>query len=402
VSAEPLDGLLQRQLKRIGAQVDASPDGDAWGRLLRAVSDHYRKVTDDRNMLMRSMEISTDEMDVLRREIEKQRDSLRTLLMQVTETLGTFGATVRDRGKIVSGSPDGSSEVDSIRSEFTARLANLFDTQGDSEEVSVVRSNLAMLADQIIALLAEASSQGGMAKELELARAAQQLLLPDESVRLSGARFASLFEPATECGGDFWAAYALPEGKSLVLLGDVTGHGAAAAILTGVVRGVCDTSARIIANLSPSVLLEELNRVLFGVAKSQMMMTCACALYDPRTRQISISNAGHPSGLLVRGPNVSQVSGAGNPLGATPFATFETTEIILLPNDTLVWFSDGILEMESPEGEAYGERRFRAVCQKYANRPPAEMVQAVRESLATFRAHMPVGDDLTLLVVTFL
>jgi phosphoserine phosphatase RsbU/P len=400
VSAEPLDGLLQRQLKRIGAQVDSSPDEEAWGRLLRAVSDHYRKVTDDRNMLMRSMEISTDEMDVLRREIENQRDALRTLLMQVTETLGTFGATVRDRGKIVSGAQD-SSGVDSIRSEFTARLANLFDSQSDSDEVSVVRSNLAMLADQIIALLAEASSQGAMAKELELARAAQQLLLPDESVRLSGARFASLFEPATECGGDFWAAYALREGKSLLLLGDVTGHGAAAAILTGVVRGVCDTSARIIENLSPSVLLEELNRVLFGVAKSQMMMTCACALYNPSTRQISISNAGHPSGLLVRGANVSQVSGAGNPLGATPMATFETTELILMPNDTLVWFSDGILEMESPEGEAYGERRFRAVCQKYANRPPAEMVQAVRESLSTFRAHMPVGDDLTLLVVTF-
>jgi phosphoserine phosphatase RsbU/P len=401
-SSTNFDPVLQRQLKKLGAlDTSSAPNAELWAKFLSAVNDHYRHLNDDRALLTRSMELSTSEMEELRKRVEAQRDQLRAIVDVIGDALGIFGGIVKDdtaqTGDVAQG-------LEYAKTEFSARIQSVFgdDASADSTQISGIRTNLVNLADQLIRLLSETAEKASMKKELEVARTVQSLLVPTENViDRPFLRIAGYFQPASECGGDWWTVSDLPEDRVLTLIGDVTGHGISSAIITGAAKASCDLACHITkGQITPSDLLGMMNSAIHETARRQIMMTCAAAVFDRRKGLLTVANAGHHFPYHLRDGQLRPIMVHGQPLGATSGSSYESTSIPFASKDLLVWFTDGVVECENEWGEQFSDKRLRAICQRAASAGAEAVRDAVVEAITAFRQGHAQGDDMTLVVAS--
>lgn len=393
-----LDPLLARQLARAGANAEAPPATEAWLKLLRSINDHYRHAADDRALLTRSMEISTAELDELRRRVEKQRDQLRIAMLGVSDALAMFESLARTEGELEP------AMIEGAKTEFSVRLADAFAVEGDAvettAELSGIRTNLVRLADQLVRLLASTAQKAAIDRELAVARTVQQLLVPaGDSASGSVLHVASHFQPAAECGGDWWGFYRLSAHRDLVVIGDVMGHGIASAIMTGAAKASCELGCHVLGEgLTPGPLLRLMNVAFCRSAQQRMMMSCCAAVFDRASATVSIAGAGHPFPYLLREGGVAPITVHGQPFGADPTAVYEETHVPLHGRDLFVFFTDGLIERENGAGDQFSDRRFRAACQRASGYGAPAVRDAVVQTLNDFAGPIPAGDDITLVV----
>lgn len=393
-----LDPLLARQLARVGATADSPPTEETWAKLVRSINDHYRHAADDRALLTRSMELSTSELEELRRRVERQRDQLRIAMLGVSDALSMFEGLARTGGELDR------SMIEAAKTEFSVRLADAFAVEGDDDdttaELSGIRTNLVRLADQLIRLLTSTAAKAALDRELAVARTVQQLLVPpSETVTGSVLRVASHFQPAAECGGDWWGFYMLPGGRDLVVIGDVMGHGIASAIMTGAAKAACELSCHVLGEgLTPGELLRLMNVAFCRSAQQRMMMSCCAAVFDRARGVVSVAGAGHPFPYLLREGLLQPIAVQGQPFGNELNAVYEELELPLRSRDLFVFFTDGLVERENPAGEQFSERRLRAACQRWCSSGAPAVRDAVVQALSDFAGPKSAGDDITLIV----
>ncbi len=145
----------------------------------------------------------------------------------------------------------------------------------------------------------------------------QRALLPDTFPRVPGAIFHAAYRPASdeaEVGGDWYDAFALPDGRVAISMGDVAGHGLEAATVMGEIRQAMRTTA--LGESSPSALLEHINSVI-NLRKGIGMVTAIFAYYEPKRRELTYAVAGHPPPILTidGGGFNGFLPGGGVPLG---------------------------------------------------------------------------------------
>jgi serine/threonine-protein kinase RsbW len=181
-------------------------------------------------------------------------------------------------------------------------------------------------------------------RERQIAETLQHSLLPDTVPDIPGLRCWPRYLPGTDLvvGGDFWDMLPLPAGRVLLTVGDVAGRGERAAITMGRLRTVLRASAR--QERSPAALMSALNRFL--VDDEHEMATCVCAVLDPAERTLRIASAGHlPILRFATDGRGELVGGAtGLPLGVRAFASYREDVFQVEPGDTLVLFTDGLVE----------------------------------------------------------
>ncbi|MEZ4362949.1 MAG: PP2C family protein-serine/threonine phosphatase [Kofleriaceae bacterium] len=400
MTTRPLDPVLVRQLKRV--KVDPSsgpPSPEVWAQLLERINEHYHHVSDDRSLLNRSLELSTLEQETLRRRVELQRDHLAGIVGTIGEALSHFAAVVQAETT--------TDQISAAKATFAHRLQAIVQDSSiadeHSSEVSLIRANLVRLADQLIALLADTAERAAIKKELEVARAVQQLLVPPEpQIQLGRLQIVGYFQPAAECGGDWWSVSDLANGKVLTAIGDVTGHGVSSAIITGAAKASCELSIELTrGNLDAGQLLTMMNAALFRTARRQVMMTCNVAIIDSDSGAVTLANAGHPNPILIRQGIIHPLMAEGAPLGAAPDSVYKQIQFTVEPGDVLVSFTDGIVECENARAEPFTERRLRAVCQRAAPSGAVGIHDAVVEALTSFRGETPQEDDLTFVATAF-
>ncbi|MFJ1812469.1 MULTISPECIES: SpoIIE family protein phosphatase [unclassified Streptomyces] len=172
----------------------------------------------------------------------------------------------------------------------------------------------------------------------------QRSLLPDHAAHHTGLELASRYQPAqatSEVGGDWYDVIPLTDDKTALVVGDVMGNGIDAAATMGRLRTA--TCAYADLDLDPGSVLRHLDKITCDL--EHYIVTCLYAVYDPRTRQCRIANAGHmPPALAGPGhdPTLLELP-AGAPLGVGGIA-FETTTVELTPGDLLVLYTDGLVE----------------------------------------------------------
>jgi serine phosphatase RsbU (regulator of sigma subunit) len=386
-----MDPVLTRQLKRLALPPEVVRS-EGWQRFIDSVNEHYLHMQEDRALLSRSIELSTLEMDGLRRRVESQRDRLLAVISGISDALAQFATALH------------SSEVGSARIALAGRLQAILDdsrmADERSTEITNIRDNLLRLADQLGAVLTRSQREAGLRKELEIARAVQQLIVPAEAVIDAGAmQFAGHFQTAEECGGDWWNVAELPDGRTLLVVGDVTGHGIASAIITGAAKATCELAIHILGRqLVPGELLRMMNRALHRVARETITMTCVAVVLDPRTHTLIAANAGHPFPMLVRRGIMHPVMAEGPQLGAGPDAAFADAQIEIQTGDLIVAFTDGVPECENDRGEQFTERRLRTIVQRVAGTGVLAVRDALVDALTSFRNGQPLADDVTLVV----
>jgi serine phosphatase RsbU (regulator of sigma subunit) len=210
-------------------------------------------------------------------------------------------------------------------------------------------------------------------------------------------RLASHFQPASECGGDWWGFYSLPGGRDLVVVGDVTGHGVAAAIMTGVAKAACELLCHTWgAELTSAELLRLMNVAFCRSAQQVIITRCCAAMFEPGSGIVSLASAGHPFPYLIREGYVQPLAVRGQPFGASLDATYEPLELPFHARDMFVWFTDGVIERENEAGELFSERRLRAACQRGHAGGAESIRDSVVQALNDFAGGRSAGDDITL------
>jgi len=179
--------------------------------------------------------------------------------------------------------------------------------------------------------------------ELAAARSVQELMIPHERLETPGFEVDSVYNPATEVGGDFYHVQPTEDGGLLVVIGDVAGKGLKAAMNVSMLMG----ALRRTPERSPARILESLNRVLTG---SESFTTCQAAWFGPGG-ELVLANAGHLPPYL----NSQEIRVPGSlPLGVLPDTHYEEIRLYLHPGDRILLLSDGVVEARQPSGELFG------------------------------------------------
>jgi PAS domain S-box-containing protein len=222
------------------------------------------------------------------------------------------------------------------------------------------------LAAGFIAKRLRAQAQRGMAEAIALHRELVGSLVPAPRLRRLDVSVASLYRPGEqrlELGGDFYAAIERPNTGLALLIGDVSGHGPAAAGLAAMLRAGWE--ALVEADVPPEVRLQSLNYLLLEHAQYEEFFATVCSVViDPSLREAKITLAGHPPPILLEaGATVPLAIPAGAPLGVSDLVSWKPTAIALPPSFSLVLYTDGVIEGRAAAvgSERFGEQRLRDV-----------------------------------------
>jgi len=238
-----------------------------------------------------------------------------------------------------------------------------------------------------------------LTSELDLAQQVQAQLIPTGLHRLAGLRFYSVYEPVGEIGGDYFDCLqpAAGHGGPLLLLGDVTGKGAAAALLMVAVKSVATGAGA--TGPDPAVLLTLLNSTLRGL--SHQLMTLYVLAFAPDGTRVVLANAGHlfPYRLRAGAAPQSLDAALGLPLGALPLPGYRAASLPVQPGDRFVLHTDGIVETVAPDGTLFGFERFEALLAAAGHLPAPALTAAILSAVRDWRGPVRPTDDLTLVIV---
>jgi len=241
-------------------------------------------------------------------------------------------------------------------------------------------------------------------RELAAAADVQRWLLPARLPVLPGVSIAASYRTAKQSGGDYYDVMELPDGRLGFLIADVSGKGAPAAVLMAVARTIVHLRQGRWSN--PASLLHDLNDNLcnLDLLGRGAFVTAFCAVLDPESGSLVYSSAGHNPPRLVRA-RLTQVLGLDEarslPLGMDAGTQYSEATLSLSPLDTIVLYTDGIVEARSAQGELFGTERLDQALQGLAAALCVqETVQAVVHAVEVFSGATMLSDDQTLVAVT--
>ncbi len=235
-------------------------------------------------------------------------------------------------------------------------------------------------------------------QELSIARTIQQALLPQGLHDFPHMAITGMHYPCHEVGGDYFDAFPIGSERTAFLIADVSGKGLGAALLTMMLQGALSSMALC---ADPVSVFNHINKFLCAHGGVGRYATMFFALLD-RDGRLEYIKAGHPSPLLLRRGQVSELYSEGSfPVGLLENAEFTSASLQLEPGDTLVLFSDGITEAENPEEELYGVSRLRETLAGQQKAPLETLKQTVLDSVEEFARGASQSDDMTLLIARY-
>lgn len=233
-----------------------------------------------------------------------------------------------------------------------------------------------------------------LAQDLRMARELQQGLLLQTVPRLPKWELAAASLPATEIGGDLYDFPTLPGGWHGLMIGDVSGHGLAAALRMAVARTLFRQVAR--EQLDPGATLAALNRLLMS-EMPHGMVTMIYVHAEIETGTLHIANAGHNYPVLI-GNDVRELEISGLPLGIDPDAEYETITATLEPGETALLYTDGIVEASDQRERLYGFSRLQSLLLRHHQKRPRTLMATILNTVKTWSDNT-LADDVTMVVM---
>ncbi len=233
-------------------------------------------------------------------------------------------------------------------------------------------------------------------QELRTAQFIQRALLPREVPSLVGWKLMPFYRPAREVGGDFYDFLPFEDGRLGIVIGDATDKGVSAALLMATTCTMLRTAAR--GSDSPDEVLARVNDLLAATIPTGMFVTCFYAVLDPGNGNLRYANAGHDLPFWRHSSGVSELKATGMPLGMMPGSRYDVRQAVLAPGDSLLFYSDGLVEAHNAQRDMFGFPRLMSLMAAHAG--GTELVDFLLCELATFTgAHVEQEDDVTLMAV---
>src|SRR5436190_9543927 len=242
-----------------------------------------------------------------------------------------------------------------------------------------------------------AENESRLGREMKIAREIQRQLMPDEVPVMPPLQMAVLFKPVAQLGGDLYDWITFDDGRLAVVIGDVAGKGAPAALYGALSSGVIRTRAG--RKYPPGQMLELVNKTLHQRPVEGQYVAVTYAIYNPKTASITLANSGLPYPLLVRAGQTTFLDIGGIPLGLFPDSKYEETQLQLQTGDLLIFYSDGVVEMRNDTGEEFGLRRLAETVRSNYEKSANDIVKSISAVLADFIGRVRPQDDRTLIVM---
>jgi sigma-B regulation protein RsbU (phosphoserine phosphatase) len=234
-------------------------------------------------------------------------------------------------------------------------------------------------------------------RDLAMAREVQLRLLPPTKPQHKRAEFAARFLPARTIGGDLYDFLPYDANRSAIALGDVSGKAAAAALYAALVSGIMRSVAS--QHLSPSEMLKTLNDALQERKLDSQYVTMLFGVWNDENMTIQIANGGSVQPLFCRGEEIETIRAEGFPLGMFPNATWEEFSIATQPGDSVIFFSDGIVDAQNAAGEMFGNDRLIATVKKHQHKPASKLAECILSDVGKFQGKQDRFDDETVVVL---
>lgn len=274
----------------------------------------------------------------------------------------------------------------------------LFDLDIDNApNLQIGLLSLTSIAGLVFLLVLELADRVVVRDELEVARELQRELLPVDPPAIDGYSFTFSYRTANTIGGDYYDFFPLEDGRWAVLAGDASGHGIAA----GLVMAIAGSALKLGFDRDPDpvAVAHVVNRALCRTGGRRAFMTLFCGVLEPRSGMLRFVCAGHPFPLLRRaGGEILELGEGSLPLGIRFELEFKALEARVEPGDTLLLYTDGVVETLNPAGETFGFERLPAVLASGGT--SRSIHDRVLEEVEAFRQDEPVLDDCSLVVVT--
>ena len=386
--SKTLHKSLRDQLKKAGIIAGTLPSVGQLKHLIEIVDTHYGEWDTDTAVLTKTLANITDELESVKKDSDHAKTHTRNLLDAVSGGLGYFADSENRSTESLS----------EAQKEFVNSFESIIGQQGSPpEEEKNIGNKFNKLTEAVISLVDKAATAKELQDQIRDAGAVQKLLVPPTGVfEQKGLTYSSTFKPCMACGGDWWSIHELDEHRTMIILGDITGHGVAAAMIAGTAKGAFDA----IAHEGPRSVVESIHNMLQQPGKEDQAMTCAIGVVDRQKSTIEMTSAGHPFQLLIDSKGVaSPIIATGNPLGVLDQAFATSTVRPFNVNDSIVFYSDGITECINPKGQFFGDRRFRKAIKNAKFDSADNMRASIMQEVDKHRQDAALEDDLTLVVV---
>lgn len=240
-----------------------------------------------------------------------------------------------------------------------------------------------------------------MDAELKAAADVQRSMLPKELPCYPNLEMAHFFEPALETGGDWFGFMTRFEPYLYILIGDVTGHGTPAAMMTTTANATLQVIEEMYCNHfksppSPAECLRHMNRSLYNAGNPDFLMTCFIGQLNLESYELLFANAAHNFPYVIHADGKTNHLLNTNPrLGNHEDETFNEKPIQLKPGDTILFYTDGLIENENAQGQMWGEHQLSHFIKKNYRRSLQAFTKELIKANKTFCGNHPSQDDVT-------
>lgn len=251
-----------------------------------------------------------------------------------------------------------------------------------------------------------------IADEIKSVARIQQQLLPQSLESTPGIEIARRFAPYAQVGGDYYdiiplSRYFRPDDTIVseyewgFMIADASGHGSAAAVEIAMFDAILRTY-RPDFDAGPAGVFNYANQHLFTRTIRGSFITAFASAYLPQQRVLTYCNAGHPPPLLKPKSDPTKLirldEAAGIPLGVSPEGQWQSASVAMYPGDTLILYTDGLIEAVSEHGEFFGQDRLESII-KSGDNTPQSILNNIETALLEHQGSARQNDDQTLLVI---
>ncbi len=276
----------------------------------------------------------------------------------------------------------------------------------DKEDVDLISAfaDQATIAIENSRLIEKSLERERLMREMMLAQEMQRKLLPQQLPSLTQVGLEALSTPAFEVGGDYYDFAMLDEHHLGVLVGDVSGKGVSAAFYMAEMKGIFQSLGKIYR--SPSEFLAKAHDALVGTIDRRSFISLMYGVLDLRSGIMTVARAGHCPMLFVSDGKAEYIkpTGLGLGMGSSEFfaKTIAEQRIQLRKGDTVIFYTDGVTEAHTKNGEEFGYDLLLDVAREAGHRSALEVRDAIIMAVDTHMEHEAPEDDLTIVVLKWL
>jgi len=245
----------------------------------------------------------------------------------------------------------------------------------------------------------ETAARERLEYEFNLARQIQQTFLPSEMPEFENWGLAAFWKPARQVGGDYYDLFELPNGELGLVIADVSDKGIPAALFMAVTRTLL--RAAILDESSPAEVLKRINALLIPENEQGMFVTTVFAVLSLKKSNMKYANAGHNPPFLIRSEDgkIEKLTRTGMALGIQDNIEIEEREVHFDIDDCILFYTDGLTEAASLEGDLFGDDRLEQLLNDKRCISPVDIIKSIEEDVFEFMETNILADDLTMFLI---